>query len=239
MDARDIIWVTSAIGIAAAYVLWHTHRNKRIAVDIVDLEFDRHSRRLELTVENRDERPKSVKSALRLVRYGNPDGEFFSEGVPMMTGRVQSTNVAGFDLLAADDHPTLVRGKTREHFVYVVPENITFKSFDNVRVDLSSDDGHVSTVVKVRPREDVADLAARVDGDIERIIDEVDRRIDGIEESRRSDVDEIRKFKLLWEEEILKDIEEELVSERERVDDSINRLMGFTYGAGLSLGSVR
>lgn len=236
MDVRDVIWITSAVGIAAAYLLWHAHRSKTSAVEVVDLEFDRHSRRLELVVENRDERPKSIRSALRLVRYKTEDSEFVSEGVPMMTGRVQSTNVLGFDLLAADDHPTLIRGRTRQRFAYIVPETVSLRAHDNVRVDVSSESGHTTTVVQVLEKEEVTDLAARVDQDIERMIEEVDRRISSVEDRRVSDVDEIRKFRLLWEEEILRDIECELIAEKRRVDDSINHLMGFTHGPGLSLG---
>jgi len=236
MDVRDVIWVTSAVGIAAAYLLWHAHRSKSCAVEVVDVEFDRRSRRLELTVENTGERPKSIRSALRLVRYKSGDSEFVSEGVPMMTGRVQSTNVLGFDLIAADDHPTLIRGRTRQRFVYIVPETVSLQVHDNVRVDVSSESGHTMTVVQVRGTGEVAELAARVDRDIEQMIEEVDRRISSVEDRQVSDVDEIRKFRLLWEEEILRDIEGELIAEKRRVDDSISHLMGFTHGPGRSVG---
>ena len=235
MNLRDVVWITSALVIAVVYIIWHTQKNRRRSIEVVELQFDRHSRRIELTVENLDTRPINIKSALRLIRYKQGDSEFISDGVPMMMGRVQPSNILGFDLIASDEHPVFIRGNTQDKLVYVVPENIILKPQDNIKVDLYSDDGYVSTVVPVKSKQELVDIARKVDQDIEKIIGQIDKRIDFIEKKELTESDEIKKFKLIWEENVLRDIEKKLLTGKERVDDSISHLIGFTYGVGLSV----
>lgn len=235
MDLRDFTWILSAAGIAAVYLLWHTNKNRKSSIEILDMEYDKNSRRIELTVENTNVRPKNIQFALRLINYKKPELEFVSEGVPMMAGRAQSNNVAGFDLLAEDDHPTLIRGSSTEKFFYVIPDALTLKPDDSIRVDIRSEGGHVSTIVPLKFREGMADMARRVDVDINDLIGRIDEKIVEVERKSLSEADEITRFKLMWEEEILKDIEREIMSEKEKIEESMKHLIGFTYGPGLSL----
>ncbi|MFH1789124.1 MAG: hypothetical protein ABH834_07065, partial [Candidatus Altiarchaeota archaeon] len=178
-----------------------------------------------------------VKSAIRLVNYIQADDEFLSSGVPMMMGRIQSTGVVGYNLLAVDDHPTLLRGSGREKFAYIIPENVILRPHDNLRVDLFSDEHHSSTVVPLKFKKDAVEMAAKADEEITNIIDALDDRIGSIERKAAGEVDEIAKSKLLWEESILRDIEGELLSEKEILGEYISQFIGFTYGVGLSVGS--
>lgn len=234
MDPRDVTWVVSAAGIAAVYLLWQTQKNKKVGLDIVDVEYDKHSRRLELTVENLGERSVNVKSVLRLVKYKEGDAEFLSSGVPMMTGSVRSSNVLGFDLLAADEYQSLVPGNSKQKFAYLVPDNLALKPNDNIKVDLTSDRGHTATIVPLKFQETVVDIAVEAERDIDKLIDRIDKQIAGIEKKRGS-ASANEKITLLWEEEILKDIEAELFDEKGKLEESVSHLVGFTNGVGMSV----
>lgn len=238
MDVRDVIWIASAIAMAAAYYFLHTRKQNENTVSIVDVEYDRHSRRLELTVKNPDTQSKSFKSAIRLVNYIQLEDEFLSSGVPMMMGRIQSAQVAGYNLLAMDDHATLLRGSAQEKFAYMTPENIILRPYDNLKIDLFLEGNHISTVVPLKFKKDLVDRAVKADEEITGIIEALDDKIEDIEKKAVNEVNEVKKFKLLWEESILRDIEGELLAEKKLMEESISHLIGFTCGVGLSVGSA-
>lgn len=216
----------------------HTRKRKENTVDIVDAEFDRHSRRLELTLKNPGAHSVSVKSAIRLVNYIRGEDDFVSDGVPMMMGRVQSTGVSSYDLVAMDDHATLMRGDSQEKFAYIIPENVILRPYDNLKIDLFSQGNHISTVVPLKFKEDLIDLVVKADDNLTGIIDALDEKIRNIERNASFELSDAKRIKLLWEESILRDIEGELVAEKKLIEESISHLIGFTCGVGLSVGSA-
>jgi|GEM_PF-1469042 len=235
MDVRDIVWIASSVSLAAVYVLWHSHKSNRPAIDVIDLDFDRHSRRLELTVENPGRIPQHIRSCLRLVKYMLGEQEFQAEGVPMMAARLQSSDVIGYDLLAQDDHKTLVRGNTQEKFVYIVPENIILRPHDKIKVEVDSNQGFFSTVIPLKPKKTLVDSVVEAEEGIEDLIASIDDRISKIETQEQNGGDEIEKTRLRGEGDVLRDIEEELKVEKAKIDDSIKHLIGYSFGVGLSV----